>query len=191
MARAARRKPPPNWPICKARPRDTTVDRHRHRVERQHQPMAERQLGDGRLLGQPAGRIAVGHRRRPELPADRSSGPVHRHQVLGNRQRGIRKLGNRSSRHGRPGGVSTGAQHDPATYAAFAEQFATLAAEITSTAGLPASRSASTASDPTGAADNNWTKNVLADGLAIGFVPGFISDHSYMQGPATKTTRSC
>ena len=30
-----------------------------------------------------------------------------------------------------PGGVSTGAQHDPATYAAFAEQFATLAAEIT------------------------------------------------------------
>ena len=33
------------------------------------------------------------------FPAHRPSRPVHRHQVLGSRQRGIRKLGNRSPRH--------------------------------------------------------------------------------------------
>ncbi len=82
-----------------------------------------------------------------------------------------------------PGGVSTGAQHDPATYVAFAKQFATLAAEITGTAGLPAISIGIDSGDPTGSSDNNWTKNVLTDGLSIGFVPGFISDHSYMGGP--------
>ena len=50
-----------------------------------------------------------------------------------------------------PGGVSTGAQHDPATYVAFAEQFATLATEITSTAGLPAISIGIDSGDPTGA----------------------------------------
>jgi alpha-L-arabinofuranosidase len=86
-----------------------------------------------------------------------------------------------------PGGVSTGSQHCPATYAAFAEQFATLATEITGTAGLPAISIGIDSEDPTGASDNNWTKNVLADGLSIGLVPGFISDHSYMQGPGAES----
>jgi hypothetical protein len=86
-----------------------------------------------------------------------------------------------------PGGVSTGAQHDPATYASFAKQFSTLAAEITSTAGLPAILVGIDSEDPTGAEDNNWTKNVLADGLSSGFVPGFISDHSYMQAPGAES----
>ena len=44
--------------------------------------------------------------------------------------------------------------------------------------------------DPTGASDGDWTKNVLTDGLADGFVPGFISDHSYMQAPGTKAIPS-
>jgi hypothetical protein len=85
------------------------------------------------------------------------------------------------------GGVSTGAQHDPATYAAFAQQFSTLAAEITSAAGLPAISIGIDSEDPTGSSDNNWTKNVLAAGLSIGFVPGFISDHSYMQAPGAES----
>ena len=79
-----------------------------------------------------------------------------------------------------PGGVSTGTVHDPATYAAFCEQFATFAAEITSTAGLPAISIGIDSGNPTGAGDNNWTKNVLAEGWALGFAPGFISDHNYM-----------
>ena len=85
-----------------------------------------------------------------------------------------------------PGGASTGAAHDPATYAAFAQQFAALATEITGTAGLPAISIGIDSGDPTGASDNNWTKNVLAAGLSMGFVPGFISDHSYMQAPGNE-----
>ena len=81
-----------------------------------------------------------------------------------------------------PGGVSTGAQHDPATYAAFAETFATFAAEID--AGISIGIDSG---DPTGASDNDWTNKVLTQGLAIGFVPGFLSDHSYMQGPGQES----
>jgi hypothetical protein len=77
-----------------------------------------------------------------------------------------------------PGGVSTGAQHDPATYATFANAFAGFAAQID-----PSIVIGIDSADPTGASDNNWTKNVLTNGLSLGFVPGFISDHSYMQGP--------
>jgi hypothetical protein len=77
-----------------------------------------------------------------------------------------------------PGGVTTGAQHDPATYAAFAHTFAGFAASID-----PGISIGIDSADPTGASDNNWTKNVLTQGQAVGFVPGFISDHSYMQAP--------
>ena len=86
-----------------------------------------------------------------------------------------------------PGGVGTGAAHDPATYAAFAKQFASLAAEIQTAAGLPPIAIGIDSGDPTGVTDGNWTQNVLADGLADGFVPGFISDHSYMQGPGNES----
>jgi hypothetical protein len=77
-----------------------------------------------------------------------------------------------------PGGVTTGTAHNPATYAAFSAQFSTLAAEITSTAGLPSISIGVDSDDPTGQSDNAWTQNVLADELADGMLPGFISDHS-------------
>ncbi|HEV3023943.1 MAG TPA: hypothetical protein VGX76_15820 [Pirellulales bacterium] len=76
-----------------------------------------------------------------------------------------------------PGGASTGAQHDPATYAAFAEAFAGYAAEID-----PNILIGIDSGDP----NSGWTDNVLKQGLALGFVPGFISDHSYMQGPGSE-----
>ncbi len=82
-----------------------------------------------------------------------------------------------------PGGVSTGVQHDPATYVTFAQQFATLATEILGTAGLPGISIGIDSTDP----NSQWTTNVLADGLSIGFVPGFISDHSYMQAPGAES----
>jgi hypothetical protein len=87
-------------------------------------------------------------------------------------------------RHGTnlPSGATTGAQHDPATYAAFAKQFASYANEITTAAGLPAICIGIDSGNPTGANDNGWTANVVAHGLADGFVPGFISDHNY--GPS-------
>jgi hypothetical protein len=83
--------------------------------------------------------------------------------------------------HGTPAfGNSTGAPHDPATYAQFAATFASLVAADPQ---LPKILIGIDSGDPTGASDNNWTKNVLADGFADGFVPGFVSDHSYMQAP--------
>jgi len=85
-----------------------------------------------------------------------------------------------------PGGVSTGAQHDPATYVAFAKQFADLAAQILAAAGQPAISFGIDSGDPTGNSDNKWTRNVLTIGLADGFVPAFISDHSYMQAPSSE-----
>ena len=88
-----------------------------------------------------------------------------------------------------PADAGTGAQHDPATYAAFCETFASLATTILKNAGLPQSTISIgiDSGDPTGGSDNDWTKNVLTDGLADGFVPGFISDHSYMQGPGQES----
>jgi hypothetical protein len=80
-----------------------------------------------------------------------------------------------------PGGVSTGTQRDPATYAAFAHAFAVYAAEID-----PGISIGIDSGDP-GSGYNNWTKNVLTQGQAIGFIPGFISDHSYMQGPGQES----
>ncbi len=86
-----------------------------------------------------------------------------------------------------PGGVSTGAQHDPATYVAFMKTFQSLASEITTKAGLSAILIGVDTYDPTGASDNNWTKNVLTVGLADGFVPGFLSDHMYIQAPGSES----
>ncbi len=86
-----------------------------------------------------------------------------------------------------PSGASTGAQHDPATYVAFAKQFAALAATILSDAGLPNIKIGIDSGDPTGGSDNFWTKNVLTAGLNIGFIPNFISDHSYMQAPGAES----
>ena len=151
------------------------------------EPVAERQLGHGRLLGQPAGRIAAGHRRRPEFPADRSSGPLHRHQVLGSRQRGIRELGSRSPRHGR----SRRSEHRRPARPGHLRGLrrAVCHAGRPRSPARPAcrpSRSASTAAIRPAPSDNDWTKNVLTDGLSIGFVPGFISDHSYMQAPGER-----
>ena len=78
---------------------------------------------------------------------------------------------------------------NPATYAAFAAQFAALASTVLTDAGLPQSTISIgiDSGDPTGASDDDWTKNVLSDGLAAGFVPGFISDHSYMQAPGAES----
>ncbi len=92
-----------------------------------------------------------------------------------------------------PGGVSTGAAHDPATYVKFAETFASLAIKVLAGTGISIAIGIDSG-DPTGASDDDWTKNVLADGLADkvdglanGFTPGFISDHSYMQAPGDES----
>ncbi len=85
-----------------------------------------------------------------------------------------------------PGGVSTGAQHDPTTYAKFAEAFASFVASDHQTI-FPTLHIGIDSGDPTGNSDNNWTKGVLTAGEAIGFVPGFISDHNYVQGPGSES----
>ncbi|MFO0958282.1 MAG: cellulose binding domain-containing protein [Isosphaeraceae bacterium] len=76
--------------------------------------------------------------------------------------------------HGQ-GGVG-GAPHDPATYVTYAKQFATYASAI------DPSISIGIATGSPGQ-ENNWTRNVLTIGAQQGFVPGFLSDHHYMQAP--------
>jgi hypothetical protein len=84
-----------------------------------------------------------------------------------------------------PGGVSTGAQHDPATYAKFAAAFADFDAGDTL---LPAVKFGIDSGDPSGASDGNWTQNVITDlHNSYGLAPGFISDHSYVQGPGSES----
>jgi hypothetical protein len=69
------------------------------------------------------------------------------------------------------------AQHDPATYVAFAKQFATDAAPI------DPSISIGVDTGSPGSDFNNWIANVLQQSVAQGFTPGFLSDHNYVQAP--------
>ena len=156
-------------------------------MERQHGSVAVGKLANCRLLGLAAGRVAVGPRRRAELPPHRPLGAVLDDQVLGGRQRGIRKLGDRPSRHcpGRaaPAPHNTTRPRTPPS----PPQFASLAAPILAAAGLPGISIGIDSADPTGYSDNDWTENVLTDGKANGFVPSFISDHVYMQAPGAES----
>jgi hypothetical protein len=74
--------------------------------------------------------------------------------------------------HGQGG--DTGAPHDPATYVAFAKNFAGYAAQI-----APGISIGIDAGDPYGY--NNWIPSVLQNSAAQGFTPGFLSDHLYVQ----------
>jgi hypothetical protein len=73
------------------------------------------------------------------------------------------------------------AQHDPATYIAFAKQFATYAATIDSTISIGLD-----VGSP-GSDFNNWTANILQQSVAQGFMPGFLSDHNYVQAPGSES----
>src|SRR5260370_12919891 len=73
------------------------------------------------------------------------------------------------------------ALHDPATYVAFAKQFATYAAarDPSISIGVDA-----------GAADNSyndWIPDVLQQSVAQGFTIGFISDHNYVETPGSES----
>ncbi|HZW33148.1 MAG TPA: hypothetical protein VFF52_20700, partial [Isosphaeraceae bacterium] len=65
--------------------------------------------------------------------------------------------------------------HDPATYVAFAAQFAGYAAQI------DPSISIGLDTGSPGSDYNNWIANVLQQSAAQGFLPGFLSDHNYVQ----------
>ena len=77
-------------------------------------------------------------------------------------------------RHGREG--DSGLPHDPATYVQFAKRFSQYAAQIDPTISIGIDSGSVSG-------ENRWTERVLAAGEAIDFVPGFISDHQYMQAP--------
>ena len=77
-------------------------------------------------------------------------------------------------RHGQ--GTVPGAPHDPATYAAFAKRFADYAAQIDPTISIGINSGSVSG-------ENQWTQRVLVAGQSLGFVPGFVSDHQYMQAP--------
>jgi alpha-L-arabinofuranosidase len=75
--------------------------------------------------------------------------------------------------------------HDPTTYISFSKQFAALAAQIDPTISIGLSDQ-----DPgndSGFVDPTWTSDILAQCVAQGFIPGFISDHMYPQGPGSES----
>ncbi len=67
-------------------------------------------------------------------------------------------------------------QHDPATYVNFAAQFAGYAATIDPTISIGV--------DTEG--PDSWLTSVLQQSVAQGFMPGFLSDHDYVQAPGTE-----
>ena len=73
------------------------------------------------------------------------------------------------------------AQHDPATYVAFAKQFETFAATIDPSISIGIDA---------GAPDDsyyNWIPEVLQQSVMQGFTIGFISDHNYVQAPGSES----
>jgi alpha-L-arabinofuranosidase len=77
------------------------------------------------------------------------------------------------------------APHDPATYISFCKQFADLAAQIDPTISIGIG-----VQDPgpdSGFVDPNWTADILSQSVAQGFMPGFLSDHVYPQGPGAES----
>jgi hypothetical protein len=73
------------------------------------------------------------------------------------------------------------AQHDPATYIGFAKQFATYANQIS-----PGISIGLDVGGP-GSDFNNWTTDILQQSVAQGFMPGFLSDHNYVQAPGSES----
>jgi hypothetical protein len=73
------------------------------------------------------------------------------------------------------------AQHDPATYIAFAKQFASYAAQID-----PAISIGLDVQSP-GNDFNNWLAGILQQSVAQNFMPGFLSDHIYVQAPGSES----
>jgi len=73
------------------------------------------------------------------------------------------------------------AQHDPATYISFAKQFATYAAAIDPNISIGLD-----VGSP-GSDFNNWTAAILQQSVSQGFMPGFLSDHNYVQAPGSES----
>jgi alpha-L-arabinofuranosidase len=87
--------------------------------------------------------------------------------------------------HGQGG--DTGKSHDPATYVKFAKQFASYAAQID-----PSTLIGVDVGQPTGPSGDpyeydNWTGDVLQQSAEQGFIPGFLSDHNYVQQPGSES----
>jgi hypothetical protein len=80
--------------------------------------------------------------------------------------------------HGQGG--DTGKPHDPATYVKFAEAFAGYASQID-----PSISIGYDVGDPY--AYNNWAGNILQISASQGFIPGFLSDHNYVQTPGSES----
>jgi len=73
------------------------------------------------------------------------------------------------------------AQHDPATYISFAKQFAAYAAQIDPTISIGLD-----VGSP-GTDFNNWAADILQQSAMQGFMPGFLSDHNYVQAPNSES----
>ena len=152
MARAARRRPRRRWRISSAPP--PTPPAIGTGIEWNDSTSVWQNVNWGTVwpVGSLPGLHRLANQRWLEFPAS-SATPLR--SAISN----TGKLATKNMAVGRsiitgppgPGSVSTGAQHDPATYVAFARLFATDAAEILAAAGLPAISIGIDSADPTGA----------------------------------------
>ena len=145
-------------------------DRRRPGVERFDQRLATGRLEDGRLLG----RDCAPRPRWRKTTASISCASITRPRSASSTGR----LATRSTGAGRS--TTTPIQHDPATYIAFAKQFQTLAAGIDPTISIGL--------DVGSPGDfNNWTADILQQSAIQGLMPGFLSDHNYVQAPGSES----
>ena len=125
--------------------------------------------------------------RRAEFPAHRSPGPVHATSSIGKSATRNTAAGKSTITARGPGGDQHRRRSTTRQPTRIRRGVCQLRHARSDTAGLPPSPIGIDSGDPTGASTTTGPENVLTDGAAIGFVPGFISDHSYMQAPGAES----
>ena len=149
------------------------ADRHGPEWSDTAECLAERQLADRRLLGEPA-RSAPRPGRWTELPPDRPP------------RRSISRTGRSATRSTEAGRSTTTAQrrgsHDPATIS-----------RLRNSSPPSPPRSTRHFDPPHVAAPHsydNWTPTSCSNALRFLLI-GFLSDHNYVQAPGARATRTC
>ena len=176
--RAARRRPRRSSPIW-TRPSATRPRSAAARSGTTRRIRGRGQLADGRLLGQPPRLGAAGDRRRAQLPPPRPPRPfAFQYCEVGNEEYGSWEIDHHGSggdtARPRPGHVHRVRQ---------------AVRRPTPRRSTRRSRSGSTSASPGGSenAVNNWTAEILQQSAEQGFMPGFLSDHNYVQSPGSES----
>ena len=151
-------------------------DRYWHgpAVEQQHQHVGAKGLADGRLLGQSAGLCPLEVDDGLNFLRINHPAPFNfTYFEVGNEDYAVWE----TDMHGQGG--DSGAPQNPATYVTFAKTFSDLAHQIYPNVKIGLDTSPALLWNMP---DANWTADCLAACKQKGFVPDFLSDHTYIKG---------